>query len=91
MLHLTDISTRYSAAWLIKIKRSEEIICNIFLLRISYFVLCKCLLSDNGGEFNNDGYQQMNEKLDIETCTTALESSFSNGTVEYYNGKDIRG
>ena len=27
----------------------------------------------------------MNEKLNIETCTTAAESPFSNGTVEYRN------
>ena len=37
------------------------------------------------GEFNNEGYRQMNEKLNIETCTTAAESPFSNGTVECYN------
>ena len=37
----------------------------------------------------------MNEKLNIETCTTAVESPFSNGTVEHLqsescwnNGKD---
>ena len=27
----------------------------------------------------------MNEKLNIETCTIAAESPFSNGTVEYHN------
>ena len=27
----------------------------------------------------------MNEKLNIETCTTAAESPFSIGTVEHYN------
>ena len=27
----------------------------------------------------------MNEKLNIETCTTAVENPFSNGTVECYN------
>ena len=27
----------------------------------------------------------MNEKLNIETCTTAVESPFSNGTVEGHN------
>ena len=42
-------------------------------------------VSDNGGEFNNEGYWQMNEKLNIETCITAVESPFSNGTVECHN------
>ena len=27
----------------------------------------------------------MNEKANIETCTIAAQSSFSNGTVEHYN------
>ena len=47
ILHLIDTSTRYSAARLIKTKRSEEIICNIFLMWISYFGPPKCVLSDN--------------------------------------------
>ena len=42
-------------------------------------------MSDNGGEFNNEGYWQMNEKLNIETCTTAVESPCNNGAVECYN------
>ena len=42
-------------------------------------------MSDNGGEFNNEGYWHINEKLNIETCTTAVESPFSNNTVECHN------
>ena len=30
-------------------------------------------------------YWQMNEKLNIETCTTAVESPFSNGTGKHHN------
>ena len=41
--------------------------------------------SDNGVEFDNEDYQQINEKLNIETSTTAVESSFSNGSVECHN------
>ena len=53
----------YFAARLIKTKRSEEIICNIFLMWISYFGTPKRFLCENGGEeFNNEGYRQMNEK-----------------------------
>ena len=82
ILHLIHTSTRYCTAWLIKTKRSEEIICIIFLIWIwppKYF------LSDNGGEFNNEVYWQMNEKLNVETCTTAAKSQFSNGIVERHN------
>ena len=37
------------------------------------------------GVFNNEGYQQMNNKLNIETCTTVAETPFSNGTVQQHN------
>ena len=55
------------------------------LMWISYFEPPKCFLSDNGGEFNNERYQPMNEKLNIETCATTAESPFSNGTVNRHN------
>lgn len=85
ILHLIDAATRYSAATLIKTKKKEEIIKNIFMMWITYFGSPVRFLSDNGGEFNNEHYRQMNEKLNIETCTTAAESPFSNGTVERHN------
>ena len=44
------------------------------------------ILSDNGGEFGNDVFREMNEKLSVETLTTAAESPFSNGTVERHSG-----
>ena len=42
-------------------------------------------LSDNGGEFSNDTLREMNEKLNVETKTTAGESPFSNGIEERHN------
>ena len=47
ILHLIDTSTRYSAVWLIKTQKSEEIICNMFLMWISYFGASKWFSSDN--------------------------------------------
>ena len=84
ILYLIDTSARYSAARLIKTKKSEEIIHNIFLMWILYFGAPKQFLSNNRGGFN-EGYQKMNKKSDIETCTPATESPFSNGSVEYHN------
>ena len=52
---------------------------------ISYFGYPKKFLSDNGGEFSNERFREMNEKLNIETATTAAESPFSNGMVERHN------
>lgn len=85
VLHLIDSTTRYSQAKLITSKKKEVIIENIYLMWISYFGSPVRFLSDNGGEFSNDHYRQMNEKLNIETCTTAAYSPFSNGTCERHN------
>ena len=64
---------------------SEGIIGNIFFIWISYFGAPKQLLSDNRREFNNEAHRQMNEKLNIKTCTIAAEGPFSNGNVEQNN------
>ena len=52
---------------------------------ISYFGYPCKFMSDNGGEFSNEKFREMNEKLNIETATTAAESPFSNGMVERHN------
>ena len=59
-LHLIKVSTRYSAARLIKTK-SEELICNIFLMWIPYFGPQSRFLSGKEEELNNEGYWQMNK------------------------------
>ena len=85
ILHLLDAATRYSGASLIRSKRAEVIINNVFQHWIRYFGRPTKFLSDNGGEFANEQYREMNEKLGVETATTAAESPFSNGTVERHN------
>ena len=86
ILHLIDSATRYSAASLVNSKGKDPIISKIFRIWIAYFGAPKVMFSDNGGEFNNEVFREMNEKLNIETKTTAAESPFSNGTVERHNG-----
>ena len=86
ILHLLDSATRYSAACTIESKHKNVIVKNIFRLWIAYFGTPLKFLSDNCGEFGNDVFREMNEKLNVETLTTAAESPFSNGTVERHNG-----
>ena len=86
ILHLIDASCKYSAACLIKSKQKNVIVAAIFRMWIAYFGCPKKFLSDNGGEFANDVFMEMNEKLGVETATTAAESPFSNGIVERHNG-----
>ena len=43
-------------------------------------------LTDNGGEFANEDFIQMCDRMGIIICTTAAESPWSNGMVERNNG-----
>ena len=85
ILHMIDATTRYSAARLIKTKRKEEIIRNIFDMWIAYFGKPGRLMSDNGGKFSNDVYREASEKLGIEIIMPPADSPFSNGIVERHN------
>ena len=85
ILHLIDSATRYSAAALITTKHQDEIIRKVYLIWIGYFGYPQKFMSDNGGEFSNEKFREMNEKLNIETTTTAAESPFSNRIVERHN------
>ena len=85
VLHLIDSATKYSAGRIVYTKQQDAIIQAVFSSWIAYFGTPRMFLSDNGGEFNNEGYREMNEQLNVHTATTAAESPFSNGTVERHN------
>ena len=54
-------------------------------MRITYFDVPHKFLSDNGGEFSNESYRQMNKNLNLLTLTIAVESPFNNGMIERHN------
>ena len=85
ILHLIDSATKYSAACLIPSKHKDVIIGSIYKIWFCYFGFPRKFLSDNGGEFSNDLFREMCEKLNIVSTTTAAESPFSNGIVERHN------
>ena len=85
ILHLIDSHTRYIATSLITSKRKETVVERIFKIWIAYFGAPLKFHSDNGGEFANEIFREMNEKLNIETSTSPGESPFSNGVVERNN------
>ena len=43
------------------------------------------ILTDNGGEFNNEDFRFMGEKLNTKIKSTAAESPWSNGINERHN------
>ena len=85
LLHLIDHATRFSASSVIKSKKSDVIIEQIYKIWISIFGAPVKFLSDNGGEFNNAEFRGMCESLNITVKTTAAESLWSNGLCERHN------
>ena len=85
VLHFIDAFSRRSNAVFIKTKKDTEIIKHMYTSWIKHHGSPKRFLTDNGGEFANEKYKEMNEKLNIEVCHTAAESPWSNGMVERHN------
>ena len=85
ILHLIDLSTRYSNAVVVRFKHKDVIVKNILQHWIALFGAPNKILSDNGGEFNNQELQDMSENSNIEIMTTAAESPWSNGVCERHN------
>ena len=85
ILHIIDHATRYSVSCVIKTKRKEEIVKQLFKHWVSVFGYAKRFLVDNGVEFNNSEFITFCENLNIKVCTTAAESPWSNGLVERHN------
>lgn len=84
-LHMIDQFTRFSAAAIIKSKQSSVIVHNFMKYWIAVHGPPKVLISDNGGEFNNDEFHDMCENFNIEVKTTAAYSPWSNGLLERHN------
>ena len=75
ILHLIDAATRYSAACLIRTRNPDKIIRCVYLIWIAYFGSPGKFLSDNGGEFSDETYGEMNEKLNVITFDNSWGSS----------------
>ena len=73
ILHLVDAATRYTAACLIRRKKKNLVMCRIFQIWVACFGEPGKFHSDCGGEFANDAFCEMKEKLGIETWRIAVE------------------
>ena len=63
----------------------DVVISKIFEIWISMFGSPGQILTDNGGEFNNEDFRIMGEKLNTKIKSTAAESPWSNGINERHN------
>ena len=70
---------------MIRSKRKKVVIEGIFKIWISIFGTAGKFSVDNGNEFDNEDFRSMCENFNIRICTTAAESSWSNGLVERHD------
>ena len=84
-LHLVDHATRYSSSCVIYTKKKDEIVRKLFQHRVTIFGVSNKYLVDNGGEFANREFITYCKNMNIQICTTAAESPWSNGLVERHN------
>ena len=64
-MHVIDHVTRFSAAAVIRSKKAEVIVRNFFQIWVSVFGCPNTVLSDNGGEFVNEEFNEMCQSLNI--------------------------
>lgn len=84
-LHIMDLFTKFSAACIVKSKKSEVFVAKFIRHWIAIHGAPKKLFSDNGGEFCNADVVDMAENFNIELKNTAAYSPFSNGAIERHN------
>ena len=85
ILHLIDTFSRYSSGHVIHNKKPDTIIKGIFECWIKFLGVPRKFLSDNGGEFRNEEFNDMADNLNIHVMTTPAEAPWCNGMVEKHN------
>ena len=68
-----------------KSKQKEDIVKAIFQHWVALFGPPNEILSDNGGEFNNELLKEVPDHLNILNRSTAGESPWSNGITKRHN------
>ena len=81
-LVMVDMATRYCQAHWIRDKKPETIIRTLVDGWYAIFGAPLKILSDNGGEFQNEKVRRMSERWNVKLLATAAESPWSNGLCE---------
>ena len=85
ILHIIDTVTRFSIATPVNNKTADEILTKVFMKWIAIFGRPLEFMTDNGGEFVNDKFNDMCALLNVTVRTSPAESPWCNGTVERHN------
>ena len=84
-LHMIDVFTRFSVAVIIYDKQPSTVIKCILDRWIHIFGFPTSILTDNGGEFQNQDLRNFADGANIVLKTTAAGSPWSNGVCERHN------
>ena len=84
-LVMVDLASRFCTATVIPDKSAETVVTAIFRFWITIFGAPRSILSDNGGEFNNEQMRCLGDHFGIKLMCTAAESPWSNGVCERRN------
>ena len=84
-LVIVDNATRFCTATVINNRLPSTIIKGFFVSWIAIFGAPSKIITDNGGEFNNNEMRALGESFNIKVLSTAAESPWSNGIVERLN------
>ena len=84
-VHIIDLHTRFSQAAITCDKKAESIVKILNNFWIFNFGAPKKIITDNGGEFDNEKFRENAEFFNIRLLGTAANSPFSNGVCERHN------
>ena len=84
ILHIIYLAKSYSNAVLINSRHKDVVVENIIRMRMNTFGVSDKILTDNGGEFNNEELHDMSENLNTEVLAKTAESPWSNGINQMY-------
>ncbi len=86
VLYMIDMFSRFQVATVIRSKQASEIVKAFTTKWLPTFGRVDKILTDNGGEFNNDEMREVASLLNIELLTTGANSPWQNGTIEKNHG-----
>lgn len=82
ILHIIDMWSRYNISVFVSRKLPGTIIDAMIIHWIGYFGVMGTVLTDNGGEFQNEEMRAVCSVLNVEILSTAAESPWQNGLCE---------
>ena len=89
VLHICCLFSRYSQGAVLRSKEAVNVSRAFLDKWIKYFAVFGAVLTDLGGEFENDVIRTMADRYGIELKTAASGAHWSMGGVEWWSGAEV--